>query len=148
MLHHKSMPGVSMAFRKSMKGRFGCGGSSHPRLRVTCASASDCGPCGGGAGGCNILGSTIWYCQAPTLQRCRCIDTVFHEASHSCGIGHSLEYMLQDPLTCDIAGERACEIGEWFRDEFDNNANEGCIGTLQRTVGGVSAGRTGSNARR
>jgi len=142
-LDYKPLPHVTTAFRKCMKGRFGCGGSSHPRLRVTCASASNCGPCGGGAGGCNILGSTLWYCPSPTIKRCQCIDTMFHEASHSCGILHSAEYLQL--RTCQVPNERACEIGEWFGDRFEG-PDSSCMGAQQLVRPGLPAKSGGSHA--
>ncbi|MEK6675828.1 MAG: hypothetical protein AABZ47_09260 [Planctomycetota bacterium] len=107
------IPNVSVTFKKCMKGRCGCGGSSTKRLRISCDDSDDCGPCGN-AGGCNIAGSTAWYCDG-SQDECRCADTVFHEMTHSCGIGHSLEFWINP--SCDIPNETACEIGNWFEDE-------------------------------
>ncbi len=66
-----AIPDVSDAFKKCMKGRCGCGGSTFPTIRLTCAESSDCGPCGGfgDPGGCNIGGQTEWYCD-PTTDDC------------------------------------------------------------------------------
>ncbi|MEK6675743.1 MAG: hypothetical protein AABZ47_08820 [Planctomycetota bacterium] len=107
------IPDVSVAFKKCMKGRCGCGGSSHRRLRISCDDASDCGSCGS-VPGCSNFGATIWYCENNNLE-CRCAGIVFHEMTHSCGIGHSLEYTLNPD--CDIPNDSACQIGEMFEDE-------------------------------
>jgi len=131
MFNHEFASRAITAFRKCMKGRFGCGGSSHPRLRVTCTSGTDCGPCGGGnAGECNIFGSDMWYC-SNTTDRCYCTQAVFHEAAHSCGIGHSPGYLIRPG--CPFAGERACEIGEWFENAFQES-NGGCFGSGVRRI--------------
>jgi hypothetical protein len=71
-----------------MKTRAGCGGSAFPRLRVSCGSINDCGPCGhlpDPAGGCNIGGTRMWYCEDETLDVCGCVNTIFHEMAHACG---------------------------------------------------------------
>lgn len=107
------LPGVDTSFKKCMKGRCGCGGSFFARLQVTCATSPDCGPCGA-AGGCSLFGSRIWFCE-PNSGPCRCADTVFHEMSHACGVGHSIEYNLNP--SCSIPNEEACRIGHWFRDQ-------------------------------
>ena len=114
------IPGVSNAFKKCMKGRCGCGGSTFPRTRITCADSSDCGPCAafGNAGGCNIAGATVWYCDA-TDDPCECANVVFHEMSHACGA-------LDDP-NCDTSQlgvcsadfedfTGACRVGFFFQD--------------------------------
>lgn len=108
-----NLPNVTTAFRKCMKGRCGCSGSNHKRARVSCADSDSCGPCVN-AGGCNLAGGTqIWYCQ-PNADECECVDVVFHEMSHACGVGHSPQYM-QNP-SCQIPNEKACIIGKWFGD--------------------------------
>jgi len=107
-LYLNDLPGVSTAFKKCMKGRLGCGGSSFRRLRIECAPGEDCGPCSYIASdGCNIGGSRLWYCDAIT-KACRCINIILHEASHSCG---TLD--LEDGSTYD-----SYRIGDWFEDEF------------------------------
>jgi hypothetical protein len=95
------LPGVSNAFKKCMKGRCGCGGSTFPRLRISCADVTNCGPCGSGAGGCNLAGSQIWYCQADGADSCgTCVTTVFHEMAHACG-------QLDDP---DCVAPNECPV--------------------------------------
>ena len=127
MVTHEFARRAGTALRKCMKGRFGCGGSNHPRLRVNCASASNCAPFGEtGALGCNFFGADMWYCSA-TTNRCTCVETLFHEGAHSCGIGHSVGYLLRP--RCPLAGERACDFGEWFFDQFESS-NNGCFGSL------------------
>jgi len=99
------LPGVGDPFKQCMQGRCGCGGSNHKRLKIECADSDDCGPCGGYEGvyyGCNIAGSTIWYCD-PTEKECECLGTVFHEMSHACGV-------------LDQTGDSE-RIGDWFKDE-------------------------------
>jgi hypothetical protein len=115
-----SIPGVSTAFKKCMKGRFACGGSTFPRLRMRCASETNCGPCGSGAFGCNLLGRDLWYCvptDANSVQ-CLCIETVFHEAVHACNKGHSLQYYSQGGCSTTGGPDEACRIGHWFRTKF------------------------------
>jgi hypothetical protein len=106
-----AMTDVSPAFKKCMKGRFGCGGSYRRQLRIRCDDSSSCGACGS-AGGCNLMGRDIWYCSVNS-DPCHCAMVVFHEAAHSCGIGHSLQYYLPGG-GCSVPDERACEIGFWF----------------------------------
>ena len=131
MIH--SLPGVTTAFKKCMKGRCACGGSVHDRLQISCAPPDDCGPCsvwGGFAAGCNLGGSQIWYCQTdPTL--CRCANTVFHEMSHACGTMHTMEYWQTGMC---VPGDEPCRIGYWFEDQCEylfgrlgdiNNGNSG-----------------------
>ncbi|RME41551.1 MAG: hypothetical protein D6788_01015, partial [Planctomycetota bacterium] len=106
------LPDVSDAFKRCMKGRCGCGGSAHRRVRITCDDADSCGPCGGlpscdtpaGCGGCNLSGSEIWYCRGSEVTPCSCINTVFHEMSHACG---ALD--LRNGSRDD-----AYRIGDWF----------------------------------
>jgi len=113
------IPGVSTAFKKCMKGRCGCGGSSFSRARISCDDQNSCGPENAEAGGYNEGGPRIWYCN-PLPGDCPCFDTVFHEMAHSCGIAHSFEY-YNEP-SCSIPGEQACVIGQWFRSQQD-----GCV---------------------
>mgnify|MGYP001618894169 CR=1 FL=1 len=102
------LPGVSVAFKKCMKGRCGCGGSRHKRAKVSCAGVYTCGPCRGTpAGGCSINGTRIWYCTT-TSNVCDCANTVFHEMSHSCGAND-----VHNGNTYD-----ADRIGMWFEDEY------------------------------
>jgi hypothetical protein len=102
-----SLPGVSRAFKKCLKGRFACGGSSFPRLRVRCASSSSCGPCSYTiADGCNIGGSLLWYCP-DVADHCYCVNVIFHEASHACGARD-----LDNGANYD-----AYRIGDWFEDQ-------------------------------
>ncbi len=109
------IPNVSNAVRKCMKGRCGCGGSSFSRTRITCSPSSHCGPCGAGAGGCSFVGTTNWYCQVAGVDPCRCIDTVFQEMAHSCGVPHTLQYYING-AQCTNA-DPACSISGWFRDQ-------------------------------
>jgi len=104
------IPNVSNAFKKCMKGRCACGGSSFARMRIQCDDTSSCGACGGGAGACNLGGSTLKYCVDSTYD-CSCIQTIFHEMSHSCGKMHTPEYFQQGGC---VPGDPACEIGDWF----------------------------------
>ena len=111
------IPGVSNAFKKCMKGRCGCGGSTFPAIRITCAESADCGPCAvyGTTHGCNLAGTEIWYCD-PTEFVCPCANRVFHEMSHTCG---QLD-IPPPPETCPPAEgdpQGACRIGIWFEDE-------------------------------
>jgi len=102
------LTGVSTQFKKCLKGRLGCGGSSFPRLRITCADSDSCGPCSyTDAAGCNIGGTAIWYC-SPTANPCQCANTVFHEAAHSCG-ALDLE---------NGANNDSYRIGDWFQEEM------------------------------
>jgi len=98
------LTGVSVAFKKCMKGRCGCGGSNHRRARISCDDDTDCGPCrtGPSYSGCSLGGSRIWYCN-DTDSACLCDWSVFHEMSHGCG-------------ALDSTGT-AESIGEWFHDE-------------------------------
>ena len=92
MIH--SLPGVTTAFKKCMKGRCACGGSFRDRLQISCASFDDCGPCsvwGVPAAGCNLGGSQTWYCYEHPFS-CVCVNTVFHEMSHACGTMHRMDY--------------------------------------------------------
>ena len=41
---------------------------------------------------------------------------VFHEMAHSCGMSHSIDY-FQNP-NCDLPGNYACDVGEWFGATF------------------------------
>lgn len=105
------IPDTSDGFKQCMKGRCGCGGSSHPRARITCDDADDCGPCAGrveSAGGCSLGGSLLWYCSS-TSQPCLCVNAVFHEMSHACG---ALDLI-------DGSRDDAYRIGDWFDDECD-----------------------------
>jgi hypothetical protein len=71
-----------------MKTRAGCRGSAFQRLRVNCADSDDCGPCGhlpDPAGGCNIGGTRMWYCEEESVDVCGCVNTIFHEMAHACG---------------------------------------------------------------
>ena len=102
-LNIDAIPDVSNAFKQCMKGRCGCGGSSHRRLRISCADSTDCGPCDYQTSyGCNIGGSRMWYC-SPDPDPCECYNTVFHEMSHACG---ALDQTME-----------SYRIGEWFRDQ-------------------------------
>lgn len=104
-----SLPNVSTAFKKCMKGRCGCGGSSHARARMTCAESDACGPCEGvEADGCNSGGPQLWYC-GDDLSECECVSVVFHEMSHSCG-ALDLE---------NGANNDAYRIGDWFQGECE-----------------------------
>ena len=118
------IPGVSTAFKKCMKGRCGCGGSSFPRARITCNAPNDCGPCAPATGGliitgCSTVGTQMWYCQPSGAPLCACAQTIFHEMSHACG-------SFDDPncdnrSTCpplpseDFSG--ACRTGIWFQEQ-------------------------------
>lgn len=116
------IPNVSLGFKKCMKGRMGCGGSHHPRIRTTCRSSNDCGPCAafrpGALAGCSLGGTTNWYCNSSLVSKCVCSRTIFHEASHSCG---TLD--LQNGARND-----SYRIGDWFEDEYqsDQGLNEQC----------------------
>ncbi len=105
------IPDVTLAFKKCMKGRLGCGGSHFRRTRISCATVSSCGPCEplGPAGGCSLGGSPMWFCE-PGTNQCECADTMFHEMAHSCG-------------ALDQTRE-TYRIGNWFADEF-RSANPG-----------------------
>lgn len=109
------IPGVSVAFKKCMKGRCGCGGSRHPRANVSCAGVYTCGPCTDplGAWGCNLLGSQIWYCN-PNANMCDCVETIFHEMSHACGQPDQPGRVCP-PTSGNPIG--ACRIGMWFEDQ-------------------------------
>jgi hypothetical protein len=104
-------PGVSTAFKKCMEGRCGCGGSSFGRIRIQCDDDSSCGTCGD-AWGCNLGGSTLTYCDTRNVE-CRCVNTVFHEMSHSCGALHTAQYFQQGCMP----GDQPCAIGDWFDDQ-------------------------------
>ena len=100
---------VADSFKQCMRGRCGCGGSTHGRMRIRCEDEDDCGPCGGlvdQAYGCNIGGSLLWYCD-PTEFPCDCVRTLFHEMSHACG---ALDLENGAPLD-------AYRIGDWFQAE-------------------------------
>jgi len=106
------LTGVSAAFKKCMKGRLGCGGSSFPRLRISCDGSDSCGPCASlpicqqlGCNGCSLGGSINWYCH-DTNNPCQCANTVFHEASHSCGARD-----LDNGTNYD-----SYRIGDWFQE--------------------------------
>ena len=114
---------ASTAFKKCMKGRCGCGGSSFPRARISCDDVATCGPCGffDPAGGCSAFGARIWYCQQPNSDACSvCADTVFHELAHACG-------QLDDPdcggakLSCPVRDpdevDGSCHVGRWFGEQ-------------------------------
>ncbi len=62
-----ALTNVSQAFKKCMKGRFGCGGSFHPQLKVRCDDYGSCGPCSyeAEAIGCNLGGRDLWFCYSP-----------------------------------------------------------------------------------
>ena len=98
------IPNVTLAFKKCMKGRLGCGGSHFRRTRIDCADPHTCGPCGAlhPAGGCSLGGSPMWFCTVGT--QCDCANTVFHEIAHSCG-------------ALDQTGD-SHRIGNFFEDEF------------------------------
>jgi len=109
------LTGVSSAFKKCLKGRLGCGGSSFPRLRISCDSPTSCGGCGSPPpgiiyGGCNLGGTALWYCHNANTNECGCVNTIFHEASHSCG---ALD------LETGAAND-SYRIGDWFEDEFQD----------------------------
>jgi hypothetical protein len=112
-----SIPGVSTAFKKCMKGRFACGGSTFPRLRGRCAPSTNCGPCGSGPFGCSLAGRDLWYCD-PSDKACDCIETIFHEAVHACNKGHSIQYYSQSGCSATGGPDDACRIGYWFRTKF------------------------------
>ena len=101
---------VTNAFRKCMKGRCGCGGSFHPRARITCDDQDSCGPCGN-AFGCNIGGGLIQYCD-PTNDTCACANTVFHEMAHACGAAHNSQYYQEGQCNDQ---DTACNIGDEFQ---------------------------------
>jgi hypothetical protein len=110
------IPGVSVAFKKCMKGRCGCGGSRFRKAFISCADQDNCGPCRGTpAGGCSINGSQMWYCTT-TSNACFCANIVFHEMSHACGTNDR-----DDGGTYD-----AYRIGDWFQQAYDTEF--GCIG--------------------
>jgi len=122
-LYLNDLPGVSTAFKKCMKGRLGCGGSSFRRLRVKCDDVDSCGPCAplqecinNGCLGCNLGGSTLFYCIKATTSDCECVQTVLHEASHSCG---TLD--REDGSTYD-----SYRIGDWFENEYRSSLPAGC----------------------
>jgi len=118
-LNIADMPG-STGFKKCMKGRCGCGGSSFPRLKIKCAATSDCGVCGL-AGGCSLVGDDAWYCQSDGADACSvCVDTVFHEMSHACGALDDPDCMGAEPA-CPVLDpdsvQGACRIGLWFGEQ-------------------------------
>ncbi len=108
------IPNVSIGFRKCMKGRCGCSGSSFSRTRITCESGSDCGFCGN-AGGCSLGGTRNWYCEGASLDPCSCANTVFQEMAHSCGALHTAQYYTNG-FQC-VSGDASCAISGWFRDQ-------------------------------
>jgi hypothetical protein len=111
-----NIPGVSVGFKKCMKGRCGCGGSHFKKSVITCDDSQSCGPCQGvSAQGCSNYGSQIWYC-AITSNMCGCANTIFHEMSHGCG-GND----RHDGGTYD-----AYRIGDWFEGQYATQF--GCIG--------------------
>jgi len=112
MVDHRSRHYLNTAFKKCMKGRLGCGGSSFPRVRIVCGDPNNCGGCGLGFG-CNIGGSLLHYCD-PRNVVCRCANTVFHEMAHSCGSLHSAATLQQNAC---VAGDPTCVIGDWFDNE-------------------------------
>jgi hypothetical protein len=100
------LTGVSDGFKQCMKGRAGCGGSAFPRLRVSCAGSDNCGPCGDfpdPAGGCNIGGTRMWYCQNEDMDVCGCVGTIFHEMAHACG-------QFDDPACLPQPGPDNCPL--------------------------------------
>jgi hypothetical protein len=97
---------VTDCFKQCMKGRCGCGGSSHSRAKVSCDDSDSCGSCGS-ATGCSLAGSGIWYCD-PTTDECICVKTIFHEMGHGCG-------------ALDQNGE-SFRIANWFKSECSNAA--------------------------
>jgi len=114
-----AIPGVSTAFKKCMKGRCGCGGSTFPPIRITCADSSQCGPCGfwGETYGCNLGGTTEWY-RDPRPDPCDCANTLFHEMSHTCGARD----IPPAPAPCGRDNDPllgACRIGFYFEDGCD-----------------------------
>ena len=113
-----AIPDVSDAFKKCMKGRCGCGGSTFPTIRVTCADSTDCGPCGSGADGCNIGGTTEWYCD-PGADECACTHVVFHEMSHACAMLDDAGCNYSSSSDCSANFEDyvgACRMGFFFQD--------------------------------
>ena len=118
------IPGVSTAFKRCMKGRLGCGGSSFRRLRAKCDSPTNCGPCGTPLPGdeywgCNIAGATLWYCAPSGVSDCDCVETTLHEASHSCG---ALDWANAYPY-------HSYAIGDWFKTEYQarNGLDTNCL---------------------
>jgi len=123
-LYIDRIPGVSTAFKRCMKGRLGCGGSSFRRLRVKCDSYMDCGSCGTPPPGieywgCNIAGATLWYCAPSGASDCDCVWTTLHEASHSCG---ALDSANAYPY-------HSYAIGDWFKAEYQaqNGLDTNCL---------------------
>jgi len=112
MVLHSTRDGASTAFRQCMEGRFGCGGSSFPRVRIVCDDSNDCGGCGLRLG-CNLGGSTVFYCDSSNAP-CDCIGVVLHETAHSWGALHTAEYFRVKRC---VPGDPACEIGDWFVNE-------------------------------
>lgn len=107
---------VSTAFKKCMKGRCGCGGSSFGRVSFTCDDDSSCGPCGSGVVGCSLLGVAAWYCE-DSNNACDCIRVAMHEMSHACGANDSNNGSAMD----------AYRIGDWFADEFESTQGSNCL---------------------
>ncbi len=123
-----SIPGASAGFKKCMKGRAGCGGSSFARLKVSCADDDDCGPCGN-AGGCNLGGAQIWYCMPDTMDECGCVNTIFHEMAHSCGyVDGAIHTPVDDDDNCPPVEEwenvtGTYRVGFWWNEQCCNAAN-------------------------
>lgn len=122
--HIDSIPEVSVAFKKCMKGRCGCGGSWHQRARVSCGNSTTCGGCPSGSGGCGSWGSRVWYCRDETATNCSCVLTIFHEMAHAC-------WALDDPdctasFACpapDWQGQSgACRVGTWLQGQCCDGA--------------------------
>ncbi len=117
------IPNVGIGFKKCMKGRMGCGGSHHRRIRISCSDVNNCGPCSyTTAAGCNLGGSQLWYCGS-TTQTCNCSGVIFHEMSHACGAlddrscpGDTSCSNLQPPDQF----QGACRLGYWFEDQCCN----------------------------
>ncbi len=114
------IPGVPTSFKKCMKGRCGCGGSNHKRLRVQCADTANCGACES-AGGCSLVGDEAWYCQPDGVDACAvCAETIFHEMSHACGSPDDPN--CQRPTSCENlpdpeSFQGSCKTGFSFADQ-------------------------------
>ena len=110
------LPNVSIAFKKCMKGRCGCGGSNHKRLEVACDFVGDCGVCPSYADGCNLPGgSRMSYCE-DMRYGCTCANLIFHEMSHGCGTNDRKDGSAYD----------AYRIGTWFQEEYRDRFPGAC----------------------